>query len=95
MKRMTIRRAIVPGIAALALTLTACGGDGGNGGEEGDGKAMHACSTLPSPRRRSPSGTRRADASVPGSRDCHAERYLRARRSPDDDSTRVPARNDR
>ena len=33
MKRTTIRRALVPGIAALALVLSACGGDNG----EGDG----------------------------------------------------------
>ena len=33
MKRTTIRRALVPGLAALALVLSACGGDNG----EGDG----------------------------------------------------------
>lgn len=42
MKRSSIRRAVVPGIAALALTLSACGGgDAGEsgGGSEGEGGA--------------------------------------------------------
>jgi len=38
-KRTTIRRAIVPGIAALALVLSACGGDN-NGGGDGDGSGV-------------------------------------------------------
>ncbi len=37
MTRTIVRRAVVPGIAILALTLSACGGDDGEGGESGDG----------------------------------------------------------
>ena len=37
MKSTSIRRAIVPGIAALALTLSACGGDDDGGTDSADG----------------------------------------------------------
>ncbi|WP_244928959.1 PstS family phosphate ABC transporter substrate-binding protein [Nocardioides sp. W7] len=38
MKRTSIRRAVVPGVAVLALALSACGGSDASGGE-GDGSA--------------------------------------------------------
>src|SRR5262245_1070315 len=43
---IAIRRAIVPGIAALALALTACGSDDDSGSDNGDGGSGGDVSSL-------------------------------------------------
>jgi phosphate transport system substrate-binding protein len=45
-KSIAIRRAIVPGIAALALALTACGSDSDSGSDSGDGGSGGDVSSL-------------------------------------------------